>query len=72
MSAEAWPIRPWLWPSHIAGKRETGKLREEHNYAINQMQKLQTALKNCLSGLDDTETDWKDACEILEATKELA
>lgn len=21
----------WLWPDHIAGKRETRRLREEHN-----------------------------------------
>ena len=25
----------WLWPDHVIGKRESRKLREEHNALIN-------------------------------------
>lgn len=31
MSVSAMDIRTWLWPDHVAGKRETRRLREEHN-----------------------------------------
>jgi hypothetical protein len=28
-------VRPWLWPDHTIGKRESRELREEHNRAVN-------------------------------------
>ena len=31
MSISSLEIRTWLWPDHVAGKRETHRLREEHN-----------------------------------------
>lgn len=27
--------RSWLWPDRTIGKRESGRLREEHNEAVN-------------------------------------
>ena len=29
--------RPWLWPDHSIGKRESRRLREEHNAAVNEL-----------------------------------
>jgi hypothetical protein len=29
------PPKCWHWPDHVAGKRETRRLREEHNAAVN-------------------------------------
>lgn len=26
---------PWLWPDHVIGKRESRRLREEHNAVVN-------------------------------------
>jgi hypothetical protein len=28
-------VKPWLWPDHVIGKRESRRLREEHNAAVN-------------------------------------
>jgi hypothetical protein len=29
-------MKPWLWPDHAIGKRESRRLREEHNAAVNE------------------------------------
>jgi hypothetical protein len=34
----------WLWPDHKIGKRESRKLREEHNALMNQSADLLAAL----------------------------
>ena len=34
----------WLWPDHIAGKRETRRLREEHNKLANEHHELRIAM----------------------------
>lgn len=70
------PIRTWLWPDHLAGKRETRLMREEHNHAINQMKLLREALSECvewdaMTGFSESRC-WKDARKILETTRELA
>lgn len=36
--------RFWLWPDHIAGKRETRRLREEHNKLANEHHELLIAM----------------------------
>lgn len=28
-------MRAWLWPDHVIGKRESRRLREEHNALYN-------------------------------------
>ena len=35
----------WLWPDHVAGKRETRRLREEHNRLYNSHAELVAALE---------------------------
>lgn len=32
--------KPWLWPDHEIGKRESRQLREDHNAVINQLSQL--------------------------------
>ena len=34
----------WLWPDHVAGKRETRRLREEHNKLANEHHDLRIAM----------------------------
>ena len=35
---------PWLWPDHVIGKRESRRLREEHNALANEQAELLKAL----------------------------
>lgn len=44
----------WLWPDHIIGKRESRKLREEHNAVVNSHAELLEALKQAGAGMSDT------------------
>ena len=37
--------RAWLWPDHVAGERETRRLREEHNALVSSHAELLRALK---------------------------
>jgi hypothetical protein len=37
--------KPWLWPDHPIGKKESRTLREEHNQAVNQHAELLSALR---------------------------
>ena len=39
----------FLWPDHTIGKRESRRIREEHNLAMNQRAKLIDALKLAVS-----------------------
>ena len=34
----------WLWPDHIIGKRESRRLREEHNALLNSHAEMYAAL----------------------------
>ena len=34
----------WLWPDHVAGKRETHRLREEHNKLAREHHELRIAM----------------------------
>lgn len=34
----------WLWPDHVAGKRETRRLREEHNKLAREHHELRIAM----------------------------
>lgn len=38
-------MRAWLWPDHVIGKRESRRLREEHNRIYNERWELLQALK---------------------------
>ena len=42
----------WLWPDHVIGKRESRKLREEHNALINSHAELLEALRELLVEYD--------------------
>ena len=39
--------RPWLWPDRTIGKRESRRLREEHNETVNQHADMLAALQEC-------------------------
>lgn len=34
------PARPWHWPDHNIGKRESRRLREEHNATVNSHEEI--------------------------------
>ena len=38
-------MKCWLWPDHAIGKRESARLREEHNAAVNVAAELRAALE---------------------------
>ena len=40
--------KSFLWPDHVIGKRESRRIREEHNAAINDMSELLEALRETL------------------------
>ena len=40
--------KSFLWPDHNIGKRESRRIREEHNAAINDMSELLEALRETL------------------------
>ncbi len=44
-------VRPWLWPDRTFGKRESRKLREEHNATVNSHADLLEALEDVLKGM---------------------
>lgn len=35
----------WLWPDRVIGKRESRRLRDEHNAAMNERAEMYAALK---------------------------
>ena len=45
--------KSFLWPDHNIGKRESRRIREEHNAAINDMSELLEALRETLSWMED-------------------
>jgi hypothetical protein len=76
--------RSWLWPDHVIGKRESRKLREEHNQLVNHCVKLQEACNKMLALFQGPNGEFQEqyedqlsvACEIAdaaiaEATKDL-
>ena len=38
-------VKPWLWPDHAIGKRESRRLRDEHNEAVNLNAEMLEALR---------------------------
>lgn len=40
MPKQHYNIESWLWPDHVIGKRESRRLREEHNHLVNELAKL--------------------------------
>lgn len=38
-------LQSWLWPDHAIGKRESRRLRDEHNRTVNLCAELVTALQ---------------------------
>lgn len=52
--------RPWLWPDREIGKRESRKLREEHNRAVNEhAEMLAVLLEITEHGTDDWDARMK-------------
>ena len=47
---------PWLWPDHIIYKRESRRLREEHNATVNSHADLLEALEELIIEVDT----WED------------
>lgn len=47
--------RTWLWPDHAIGKGESRQLREEHNHAVNTIEKLRAALASAEGWLSDSD-----------------
>lgn len=47
-----------LWPDHNIGKRESRKLREEHNRVVNSHWELLNALKLCLECAEERECEY--------------
>jgi hypothetical protein len=43
--------RFWFWPGYVAGKRETSRLREEHNDAVNAFLELEAERDTLLTAL---------------------
>ena len=41
----------WLWPDHVIGKRESRRLREEHNAVVNSQAELLEACELCVEEL---------------------
>jgi len=42
---------PWLWPDHAIGKRESRRLREEHNATVNECAELLAACNSVLDSV---------------------
>lgn len=42
----------WLWPDHVIGKRESRRLRDEHNALVNRVDNLARALSELLTEND--------------------
>jgi hypothetical protein len=59
---------PWLWPDHCIGKRESRRLREEHNATVNDCADLLAACKYVVAWTPDTEKwDPETARDLLNA-----
>ncbi len=43
----------WLWPDHVIGKRESRRLREEHNETVNAGAGLADALREVAESFED-------------------
>lgn len=52
--------KPWLWPDHIIGKRESRRLRDEHNATIYSNMQLLAVLKTALELLEDAEQHYRN------------
>jgi hypothetical protein len=50
----------WLWPDHPIGKRESRRLREEHNKLVNSHAELLAALERALA-IDAPNVKWTRA-----------
>jgi hypothetical protein len=46
----------YLWPDHVIGKRESRRIRDEHNAAVNDCKIMSVALSRIAGG----EADWLD------------
>ena len=41
--------RPWLWPDHSIGKRDSRGLREDHNATVNQHAEMLELLQRAMT-----------------------
>lgn len=55
--------KPWLWPDHVIGKRESRRLREEHNAAVNILDPMREALKEAEWHLRSAWESFSAICE---------
>jgi hypothetical protein len=64
--------RPWLWPDHAIGKRESRTLRDEHNATANEHADLLAALRWAWPMLDRAAEQLADdeACEASQTMAE--
>lgn len=47
--------KSWLWPDHAIGKRESRRLRDEHNTLVNQGARMFEVLQSIERSLNDIE-----------------
>lgn len=57
----------WHWPDHVAGKRETRRLREEHNAAMNSRAELLEALEHLTGQIDLSRYKIRDDFSLINA-----
>lgn len=50
----------WLWPNKIINKADSGKLRDEHNAAVNEHGIMKAALEDIAKAPADTTGDVRD------------
>lgn len=51
----------WHWPDHVIGKRESRRLREEHNALANSHAELMKVIRDALESLA---ADYEHMCDI--------
>lgn len=54
-------FKSWLWPDHVIGKRESRRLREEHNALLNEFARLHARVSDALISDHQTVPDKEDA-----------
>ena len=64
----------WQWPDHVIGKRESRRLREEHNALANSHAELCRTLECALGSRDpvsDFNSSWREVRAALVRAKEV-
>lgn len=75
ISSPASKFRPFLWPDHVIGKRESRRIRDDHNALYNSHHELLTALQFVLPsirGAYEQDSDWSGDVKIVETAIENA